>query len=71
MDQGKWATGIMKKLEQGQLVFHLFIDREGSPVRVVCNTSQSVVPSQECREQGEKAGGLDDRRVWRIHSVTM
>ena len=63
----------MKKLEQGQLVSRCFIDREaeGLPVRVVRNTRQRVVPGQECREQREKAAGLDDGWIGRTHGVTM
>lgn len=72
-DQGKCATGTMKKLESRcQLVLRYLIDEEGGlPVRVVCNTSQSVVPGQECREQREEAAGLDDGWVWRTHGVTV
>ena len=48
------------------------IDREKRlPVRVVCNTSQSVIPSQECREQREEAAGFENRCVWRTHGITM
>ena len=42
---------------------------ESLPVRVVCDTSQGVVPCHECREQREKAAGLDDRWVWRTGRV--
>lgn len=62
----------MKKLEQCQLVFRCEVDSgAGLPVRVVGNPSQSVIPSQECREQREKAAGLEDRWVWRTRGVTM
>ena len=63
---------MMKKLERGQLVFqHLIESGEGLPVRVICDTSQRIVPGQECREQGKKAAGLDDGWVWHPHGVTV
>lgn len=45
--------------------------RGGSPVRIIGNTSESVIPSQERREQREEAAGLDDGEVRRTHGVTM
>lgn len=75
MDQGKCATGMMKKLEQGQSAQSPFRKEDGGggslPVRIVCNTSQGVVPCQECREQREKATGLDDRWVRRTGCVAV
>lgn len=63
---------MMKKLERGQPGFHLvgkMTEGRSLPVRVVCDTSQGVVPCHECREQREKAAGLDDRWVWRTGRV--
>ena len=73
IDQGKCATGMMKKLKRGQPVSRKkqWSEERSMPVRIVCNTRQSVVPRQECREQCEKAASLYDRWVWRARGVAM
>lgn len=66
-DQGKCATGMMKKLscfrQSGAPLIKDVCNlwkREDVPVAVVCNTGEGVVPSQEGGQKSEKASGFDD-----------
>ena len=66
-DQGKWATGMMKKLTKSISIRLKVGTREciNLPVRIVENTGQGIIPSHECREKPEKPSSLDDRWVRR------
>ena len=46
-------------------------DRENIPVRIIRNTSQSIIPSQESGEEGEETPGLDDWWIGCAHRVTV
>lgn len=43
----------------------------GSPVGIVENTSQRVIPSRKRRQQPEEPSGLDDRRVRRALGIAV
>lgn len=45
--------------------------RESTPVRVVRDTSQSVIPSQKRSEQSEETTSFDDGRIWCTHGITV
>ena len=64
----------MKKLEIRQPNSRHVItrgDRESIPVRVIRNTSQSIIPSQESSEEREETSGFDDWWVGRAHRITV
>ena len=64
----------MKKLEEREPNSRNIItggDRENIPVRVVRNTSQSIIPSQESGEEREETSGLDDWGIGRAGRVTV
>ena len=67
-------TGIMKKLEEREPNSRNIMtggDRGNIPVRVVRNTSQSIIPSQESGEKREETSGLNDWWIGRARRVTV
>ncbi len=67
-------TGIMKKLKEREPNSRNMItggNRENIPVRVIRNTSQSIIPSQESGEEREETSGLNDRWIGRARRVTV
>ena len=81
-DQGKCITGMMKKLEGRQksaispliciwLPYGPSFGCIDIPVRIIGNTSQSVVPGQESREKCEETASFDDRRIRHVHCVAV
>ena len=64
----------MKKLEECKLNPRnktTVSDKDDIPVRVIRNTSQSIIPSQESGKEREETSGLDNWWVGRTHRVTV
>ena len=61
----------MKKLEEHQPNSISGGDRENLPVRIIRNTSQSIIPSHESGEEREETSGLDNWWVGRTRRVTV
>jgi len=61
-DQGKCATGTMKKLPRISTCDPPY-QKKSVPVRIIQDTSECVVPGQESRQQREEATSLLDRGI--------
>ena len=49
----------------------MILKENNAPIRIIRNTSQRIIPSQERRQDSEEATSFDDRWVWHAGSIAV